>query len=437
MRDPVTDLNMQGWFIFGSVLLFAALHGLLYVVAIPPWDLYDEEQHLSYALYLADDQMIPEIDDPVQPRILANAVATDRWSVYRIGRPISPERNEFGLEGFSYEAYHPPLYYAAIAPLTYLSASDAWRELYAARILGVFLIFGFAGVCWGYARDWLPDASPIVWGCVVVIATATPAVGAAAGRVNNDLLVGLLLASGTLLAARLLETRQVDVALYLGLVSGAAILTKGQGAVVLLVIAASIGLLTIRKQLTAKIATLIVIPPVACLLVWVFWTFTRYEQIVASSAFLDFVGPSQSLGVGDFALELWLNGWSSYWGSYAAQAGNLRPVTGILAGVAIVAGLAGVTTGRDAWLHGERGRERLVLIGALFVGLIAVMWIANSSGLARPHGRMMLGAYPAIATIVIGGIHRLLGEIAAIQVSAVSVGASAVFFLFWFMPFFY
>ncbi len=144
MRDPVTDLNTRGRIIFASVLIFAVLHALLYVVTVPTWDLFDEEQHLSYALYLIDDGAIPHVNDPVQPRILESAVATDRWSTLRIGRPVAPELNEFGLEGWSYEGYHPPLYYSLIAPLTLLSGNDAWRELYAARLLGIALLFGYS-----------------------------------------------------------------------------------------------------------------------------------------------------------------------------------------------------------------------------------------------------------------------------------------------------
>ncbi|CAN5697020.1 hypothetical protein BH23CHL2_BH23CHL2_02050 [soil metagenome] len=435
MRDPATDLDWRGRAIFAAVLTFAVLHGLLYVATIPPWDLFDEEQHLSYAIYLIDDQRIPEIDDPVQQRILESAVATDRWSAFRIGRPVAPERNEFGLEGWSYEAYHPPLYHAMVSPLTLLSASDAWRELYLARLFGLALILGFAAVSWGYARDWLPGANPVVWGTIVVSCSSIPAVAAAAGRVNNDLLAGLLLASGTLMASRLIGDRRNDQALYVGMIGAAAVLTKGQGAILLLVAVAAAGLLLYRKQLTVSMFLLMLAPGIVAMSVWSAWTYTHYDKINGANAFLDLVGSSRSLGVVDFTGELWLNSWSSYWGAY--DAGTLRWVTGIILLIAVAAGLAGLFAGRDPWHRSSRGRQRLLLAGVLVAGMLAALWVANDSGLAHPHGRMLLGLFPALVTLTIAGIRRLGGDIAAIQVGALTVALSAVYFLFWYLPFFY
>ena len=435
MRDPVTDLNRRGRLIFGSVLLFALLHAALYVVTVPTWDLFDEEQHLSYALHLIDEGEIPRVDDPVQQRILDSAVATDRWSTLRIGRPVGLAVNEFGLEGWSYEGYHPPLYYALVSPLTLLSGDDAWRELYAARLFGLALLFALAAICWGYARDWLPDADPAVWGTIVVIVVSIPAVAAAAGRVNNDLLAGLLLAAGTLMAGRLLEDRRNDEALLLGLMAAAAILTKGQGVVLLLVAVTAVALLLGRRQLTATIFALAVGPGLTALAGWSLWTWARYDTLNSSQAFLDLVGPFESLGLVDIAGELWLNGWSSYWGAY--DGGSLRWITGMIVLAAIVAGLTGLVTGPRSWLDGLEGRDRLILSGVLLGGLLATAWVANDSGLAHPHGRMLIGAFPALTTLTVAGLRRLGGDVVVIQMGIATVGLSAVYFLFWYLPFFY
>ena len=435
MRDPVTDLDSRGRAIFAGVLAFAVLHGLLYVVTIPPWDLFDEEQHLSYALYLIDDRQIPAVDDPVQQRILDNAVATDRWSAFRIGRPIAPELNEFGLEGWSYEAYHPPLYYALVAPLTLASDDDAWRELFAARLFGLALLFAFATVCWGYARDWLPDSGPVVWGSIVVASVSIPSVAAAAGRVNNDLMAGLLIAAGALVASRLIEERSAGNALLLGLIGGAAALTKGQGAVVLLAAVVAVGLLLHRRQLTARIFLLALGPGIVALVAWGAWTYVEYGVLNGGNAFLDLVGPSQSLGLVDFAGNLWLNGWSSYWGAY--DGGTLRWMTGVVTLAFGGAGMAGLAVGRGSWLQRADGRDRLLLTGTLVAGMLAALWVANDSGLAHPHGRMLLGIFPALVTLTVVGLRHMGGDIAAIQACAVLVALSGAYFLFWYLPFFY
>lgn len=435
MRDPVTDLDRRGRVIFGAVLLFAVLHAMLYVVTVPTWDLFDEEQHLSYALYLIDDGEIPRVNDPVQQRILDSAVATDRWSTLQIGRPVALELNEFGLEGWSYEGYHPPLYYLLVSPLTLLSGEDAWRELYAARLFGIALLFAFASICWGYARDWLPDADPTIWGTIVVIGVSIPSVAAAAGRVNNDLLAGLLLAAGTLMAARVLDDRRTDQALALGLLTGAAILTKGQGAVLLLVAVAACALLLARRQLTVTLFALSIGPGLVALAGWGIWTWNRYGTVNSVDAYLDLVGTTEPLGLLGFVEELWLNGWSSYWGAY--DGGTLRWITGGIILVTVGAGLAGLFIGRRSWLERDEYRERLILCAVLFAGLLGAAWVANDSGLAHPHGRMMIGAFPALITLSVAGIRRLAGDIVVIQVGILTVALSGVYFLFWYLPFFY
>ncbi|MEZ4521253.1 MAG: glycosyltransferase family 39 protein [Thermomicrobiales bacterium] len=435
MRDPVTDLNRRGRAIFAGVFIFAILHSILYIITVPTWDLFDEEQHLSYALYLIDDQTLPEIDDPVQQRILDSAVATERWSQLRIGRPPTVEQNEFGLESWSYEAYHPPLYHALVSPLTLLSGDDAWRELYAARLFGIFLLFAMAGISWGYARDWLPDADPAVWGAIALSVVAIPSVAAASGRVNNDLLAGLMIAAGTLMASRLLEDRRTDQALFLGLIGAAAVLTKGQGSILLLVTLAALAILLRRRQLTASIFLLAIGPGVVGFLIWGAWTYSQYDVINSANAFVDIVGRSQSLGVADFVGELWLNSWSSYWGAY--DGGSLRLITGLVLLLVSVSGAIGLFIGRDGWQSTAQHRDKLILCAVLFGGMIAALWIANDSGLAHPHGRMLLGVFPPLVTLVVAGVRRLGGDMAAVQIGALSVALSAAYFLFWYLPFFY
>jgi len=435
MRDPVTDLDRRGRLIFAGALLFALFHALLYAATIPEWDLFDEEQHLSYALYLADEQRIPRVDDPVQRRVLENAIAVDRWSTFRIDRPNFLDPDGFGLEGLSYEGYQPPLYYALIAPLTWLPGDDAWWELHLARAFGALLLLAFGGIVWGYARDWLPEAHPAVWGAIVAATVAVPSAAAAAGRVSNDLLAGLLLAAGTLMASRLLEERRIDQAVFLGLLGAAAVLTKGHGAVLLLVTVAALGLLLYRGQLTPVIFAAALGPGVAALVGWGLWTEARYGTFNGSNAFLDLVVPFDALGPFGFLEELWFNAWSSYWGAY--DGGWLRWITGMLwLGIGI-AGLAGLLTGRGGWTRTVEGRQRLLLAGALALGLLAALWAANSSGLAHPHGRMLIGIFPVLVTLAAAGLRRLGGDILALQVGVAAVALSGVYYLTWFLPFFY
>ncbi len=435
MRDPVTDLGTRGRAIFVAVLLFAVMHGALYALTIPAWDLFDEEQHLSYALYLADEQLIPRVDDSIQVRILESAVATDRWSKFGIEAPVSLDPSQIGLEGLSYEGYQPPLYYALVAPITWLAPDDAWWELRLARLFGLFLILGFASICWGYARDWMRQAQPITWGLVVVISVAIPSVAASAGRVNNDLLVGAVLAAGVLMASRLLEDRRVDQAIFLGLLNSAAIISKGQGAVLLLVTIVALGILAHRRQGTPLIFAASLAPGILSLGAATIWNEVRYGHLTGASAFLDLVVPFEPLGPAGFVGEVWLNSWSSYWGAY--DGGGLKWLTGIFLLLAMAAGLIGLFTGRNPWHRTPEGRQRLALTGTLVLGTLIALWIANDSGLAHPHGRMLLGVIPPVVTLTVAGFRRLAGETGVLQLGVAVVGLSAVFYVLWFVPLFY
>lgn len=434
MRDPVTDLDRRGRLIFGVILVAALLHGLLYAMTIPSWDLFDEEQHLSYALYLREERRIPAVTDPVQRRIIENAAATDRWERFRIGRPPSLEAGQIGLEGLSYEGYQPPLYYATLAAATLPGAGDAWRELYLGRLFGVMLLAGMAGVVWGYARDWLPKAQPIVWGALALEVIAVPAMAGAAGRVNNDLMASLLIAAGTLMASRLLEDVRLDQALFLGLLTAAAVLTKSHGAVLLLVIVVAFAILQRRRQLRPAIALLALAPGLAALAGWTLWTWYRYDTLTGTDAFLDLVTPFEPLSLPVFIEELWLNGWSSYWGAY--DGGLLRWVTGLAVLTAFAGGAAGIVRMRGG-MDRDVVDQRLMLSGALAAGLLAAVWLANDSGLAHPHGRMILALYPALATLAAGGLCRLAGTQGAVIAAGGVIALSAVYYLGWFLPFFY
>ncbi len=237
------------------------------------------------------------------------------------------------------------------------------------------------------------------------------------------------------MASRLLEDRRTDQALFLGLLTAAAIMTKGQGAVLLLVAVAATAILLARRQLNARLLGLAIGPGVIALSGWSLWTWMRYDTVNSSQAFLDLVGAVEPLGVGQFISELWLNGWSSYWGAY--DGGTLRWITGGIILVIVAAGFIGLILRPESWLDSAEGRDRLILSGTLVAGLLAAAWVANDSGLAHPHGRMLIGAFPALTTLTIAGIRRLGGDIAVLQAGIATVTLSSVYFLFWYMPFFY
>jgi hypothetical protein len=411
-----------------GVLIFAVLHGLLYVVAIPPWDLFDEEQHFSYILTMREELRIPRLDDLIQPEIIASAEETDRWSAFRIGRPTSLEPTEMGLEGLSYEGYQPPLYYAVSAGANPLGFGGTLTQLYLARALGAVLLAGVAWVTWQLARLWFPGAGPLAWAGAALLAVGIPSMAGAAGRVNNDLLVALLL-SGTLLAVvQFLRRPTARWALVLGLVAAAAVLTKTTGLLALL-LAGAVTIPLVRRHGSGLASVALALGPgVAIVSLLALFTRWRYGVWNGSDAFLVLITPFEPLGPREFLTQLWFNAWSSYWGAY--DGGWWRIAAGLLLALAVAAGLLSLWKRRSAYMP-------LMLTGLLVAGLLAGLWSADQSGLAHPHGRMLLPAFPPVAALVAGGLTQRFGTVALALAVAAELGMSGAYFVGWFYPFFH
>lgn len=411
-------------------MLLVLLHGAFYAVAIPPWDLFDEEQHLDYALTLRDERRIPNLVETIRSSIVQSAVDTDRWTVFQIGRPPSTEPEEMGLEGRSFEGYQPPLYYVTIAPLTLPAGDRALPALYLARSFGVLLLVVFAATAWAFARRWFPERRVWTPFSAAVMAGAIPAAAEAAGRVNNDLMSATLISVGLLATLRLLDRPDMRNAALAGLVAAAAILTKSPGLLALGVVVLGLGLIWRRGRLTPAVAVTAIGPGVVALLLWTAFIYERYGVLNGTAAFLDLVVPFDPLPVGEFFIRVWLNGWSSYWGAY--DGGWLRVLIGI-GGLGIIGVAAYGLAQSDA---ARRPYEGVVFTGALGVGLLAVLWVGNTSGLVHPHGRIMLPVYPALAALTAGGWSRLHRRWAVVPAGIACLGA-LISAGYWFLPFFY
>lgn len=418
------------WFLLAMLLVVA--HGVFYVVLIPPWDLFDEEQHLDYALTLRDERRIPHIDEPIRQSIVDSAVETDRWSTFQIGRPESTVPEEMGLEGRSFEGYQPPLYYALVALVTIPAGDDVLLAMYLGRSLGVLLPVVFAATGWALARRWLPGSSVCVPLSAALVAGGVPAAASAAGRVNNDLLVAVLIGLTLLATVRLVDRPEPRRAWLAGMLAAAAILTKSTGLLALAIVLAGVWMLWRKDQRLDSLALRALLPGSVGLVLWTAFTYARYGTLSGTSAFLELVVPFDSISPSAFLGRTWLNAWSSYWGAYSGDL--LRIGIGIAVLLVIAAGGFGYLVRGSGTLW--RPRVVALLVGILAGGLLIVLWVGNVTGLVHPHGRILLPVYPAAAALLVGGWSRLHPR-AALVPGVLTVVGAVVFAAFWFVPFFY
>jgi Predicted membrane protein (DUF2142) len=216
----VADLVLLRW-----LVPLAILHGLLFVVLIPPWQHYDEPTHFLYAAGLAAG----EVDAPGPASALLSREIADSMYRFRFFAPAYVP-NILGLEppgiGFSQRG-HPPLYYALVAaalgPFTSLSVE---AQLYVARAVSLILYTLTVLTAWRIAVALAPD-EPLVQLVIPLLTLLAPAFADIMSAVNNDVLLNFSLTVALLGAVLLVRDGPRPLPLALALLGlGVAILTK-------------------------------------------------------------------------------------------------------------------------------------------------------------------------------------------------------------------
>jgi len=411
------------------VLLFGWLHSLFYVVELPPWDLLDEEQHLSYVLTLRDERRPPHLNETIQPAIVDSAITTNRWDAFRLTRPADVSTSAMmGLEGRSYEAYQPPLYYSILAILTIPAGDDVLRILYLARVVGSLLFVVLLWLTWALACAWFPGQRTIHAGAALFVA-AIPAAAQAGARVSNDLLAAVLITGAMLALTRFVSCPILRWGATVGLLAAAGLLTKSHSLIALPVIAVGLVMLWRNGRLSVRLVGFSVVPSIVAVAGWTLWIYRTYGVLDGTSAYLERYQTYQPLPWDIFPRTFWLNAWSDYWGAYGG--GDLLVPTNLLLIAIITIGIVAI-----ARIRAAETPVSTLFTAILVVALLTALIYANQAAIVRPSGRLLLPAYPALATLIVAGWSRL-GAARLVWVPVVAVWLAALAYIAgWFIPFF-
>lgn len=254
--------------IVALLLIASLLVGLGHIALLPPFDGFDETAHYSYIQQIAETGRWPRRSDKLSqdiPNYLEVAPTTEnmhgRWTYLEFfasnaatiaaGRqaiqspPATPRTWAPAVEA-NWQAQHPPLYYALLAP-AYL-ASKTWSlatQLFVLRALSYLI--AWAGLCivalWAMNKgaDTRMSMLPLAIGLWPAI---FPMWFPEMGRLGNDSLITAFAALTLVLVHRIaLAAGTVRDYALLGLALGLALLTK---ATFLPVVAATILFLAIR-----------------------------------------------------------------------------------------------------------------------------------------------------------------------------------------------
>lgn len=388
--------------LLAAVLALSLATGLLYARLLPPWDLIDEEQHFHYVQHLAQGQGWPVLGETfLSPEVIDSIFATNRWAVFGIGAPTSRDPRAMGLEGYSYEAYQPPLLYLLSVPVyNLLRSGDILTRLFGLRVLVVFI--GTATVVLAYllAHILVPKGGSIALGSAALLALIPERV-ISVSRFNNDALVEALSVTTLLLLLLGLERGfGWRLTLAVGVALGGALLAKMNALVLLPTAAVALGLAYLRggwpwrRALGRGLAIYLVAAAIAG------WFFLRNLQLygdpTGAGAFLRLASFQPDVSPLAFAGSLFRGFWAMWWEGRLAMAFMI-----VMAAMALIAlfGLLRVAPRED------RKRAGLSLLVIFVLLNVLAVWQSARMGLVPVvQGRLLLPAASSLSILLAWGL---------------------------------
>lgn len=250
-----------------AVWAAVALHLMLlvlYTTLQPPFRGLDETAHIDMVLSLPNpldwpapgekvvDQRLWALYDDAQLDGLPFArLPREEAELPKDERPSFAEAGTSDVEAVNQMVQHPPLYYLLTAAgMQVVPGTESWpydRQIALMRWLSLLMVFPLPLLCWLAARRLgLGTAAGVV---AAFVPLTMPSVQRVGSSVSNDALLILLIAGANVLAMAAAAgdlRRRTSVAL--GLVSAAALLTKGLALVLLVVIVLAYAVAAFRAR---------------------------------------------------------------------------------------------------------------------------------------------------------------------------------------------
>ena len=331
-----------------AIALIVIVRGLFVLCVLPPFEGWDEFSHIAYVVYLTETAELPQPETSNTPPSMAPMLkryphpwgdwaqtGTNGWGSREYKTFWEPQTQSGPAEPRRvplYEAAQPPLYYLVALPcwIIFSRLSDL-SGIYALRVLNV-LFLGAAVFIFLQALRWcIPRLGHRL--AIGLLIGFCPLFVITAARVSNDALA-ILFSSVTfyfLIRALTVDPRRARWFAWASVFLGLGILTKANVLAMIPPLAASICLLTYRKELKpaaalklAATCALIVIAVLAPL--YIYYAVKLHEVYrptkILSSHLQDkstlwiwghffHVGWSTHLREWLFTRELWNSGWSA------------------------------------------------------------------------------------------------------------------------------
>jgi 4-amino-4-deoxy-L-arabinose transferase-like glycosyltransferase len=259
------------------MLLSSLLLGLAQAALIPPFEGFDEHGHYSYIQQVAETGRWPRLNDRMSKDVddyLALAPGPDsiprQWTHHQFfAAPTSviaaardwiqsprPQPRGFTPGGIeNWQAQHPPLYYALMAPVYRATGTLSFAgQMFALRACSYLL--AWAGLCIVAVAAWrgaIPEraAAPVLL-AIAAWPLIFPMWFPEMGRIGNDSLIMVFAALLFWLAWRIVAAGTTLHFILLGLVLGLALLTKATFLPVAAAILAVLGLHALLRDVPGQ-----------------------------------------------------------------------------------------------------------------------------------------------------------------------------------------
>jgi len=435
-------------FILWLVLL---AQGIIYALIQPVWSRVDEAQHYHYVQYLSQNLTLPtEGQTFVSPEVVDVSLKSNQWGWRAAGELSTPvylnpsawitvpgelddqAREKWvrrNLWEFNYESMQPPLYYAINVPVYTALPDDSFIKLYGMRLLSALLASAMVPLTWLTAREAYPESRLVVYGAPVAM-LMVQGYALNMSQITNDALTVPLTAGAVLLLLRMVARGFTwRRSLVIGLVIGAALLTKMTTIFLLPVTLAALALPVLykREKTTKALAQAVIIYGIAAavLMPWITHNFVVYGDATGASAARPlmssfFISPLESIsslrldellptfwfGEPVFPFPFWAYAW------VAVGTAMVVAILGILyyyfsAGgraTAAVPGSNGAGQTPDARLPVN------FMVAAFVVGVAFNLLIPFGSGIGGIPGRYLYPLIPAAAFLLVFGMEQMLAR---------------------------
>lgn len=183
-----------GW--FRIIALVGLVHGLIYVLIVPPWEHYDEPGHFEYAWLAANRPGWPQVGDydrPMQEKLIESM---NRTGFYE-GRMDPPNPADFDPQENLYPAYSqvgdPFFYYLLVSlPLRLLKNASFETQLIAGRLVSVAFLLLTLWAAYQMMLELTPPGSSLRWMVPLFLALFPGLVEFMSGLSNVAAAIGLV-----------------------------------------------------------------------------------------------------------------------------------------------------------------------------------------------------------------------------------------------------